>query len=174
MRRLTVHLAVALLTFIIGIAVSSLSFTFRQVPQDKRKVQENRPRLLPTTTEKSIVSSRSIARDGVESSYSTSEKYSDGTCFNQTSVFYSSPARASRELQKRLEDAVGIIKQEPVTDKEGHQVGERVLATFAPYKGASVVSAELLLTRGSEFIYTRGSSVDKMLEESHPSQPLGK
>ena len=68
-------------------------------------------------------------------------------------------------MQKRLKDAVEIIRREPVFDEKGTQVGERVVATFAPYKDSSVVWAELLWTEGSRYVSQRRSSLQSILED---------
>jgi hypothetical protein len=170
MRRLMFRLAVALLTFIIGVAVSFIWSVFHP----STRIEENRSSLLGPARQPPVVSSIGAGGGGIsagnftesESSFSTSESFSNGTTLDQTSIIYSSPERARSELQKRLKDAVEIIKREPVLDERGRQVGERVLAMFASQARASVIHAELLSTNGSEFISLSGSSINEMLEES--------
>lgn len=178
MRRLMLRLAVSLLTFIIGVTVSFVWSVFHPTT----RIEEHHSSLLEPTCQQSVISSIGAGGGGIsvsglgesESSFSTSESFSNGTTLNQTSVIYSSPERARKELQARLKDAVEIIKREPVLDERGHQVGERVMALFAPYVGASVVHAELLSTNGSEFTSLSGSSINEILEESSSARRLNR
>jgi hypothetical protein len=80
-------------------------------------------------------------------------------------VFYKSPQRANAEMQKHLKDAVEIIRREPFRDEKGVQVGELVVATFAPYKGSSVVGPELLWTEGWRYVTQRRSSLQSILDD---------
>jgi hypothetical protein len=170
MRRLMFRLAVALITFVIGLASSFIWSIFHPAA----RTEENRSTLLEPGREVSGVYLIGAGGGGIsastlgesESSFSTSESFSNGTTLNQTSVIYSSPERARKELQDKLKDAVEIVKREPVLDARGHQVGERVLAMFATQERAAVIHAEVLSTNGSEFITLSGTSINEMLEES--------
>ena len=90
---------------------------------------------------------------------------SDGTYIHQLSVFYKSPKRANAEMKKHLKDAVEIIRRQPFLDEKGVQVGEVFVATFAPYKGSSVTSPELLWTEGSRYVTQRRSSLQSILDD---------
>lgn len=170
MRRLMFRLAVALITFVIGLASSFIWSIFHPAT----RTEENRSSLLKPGREESGVYAIGAGGGGIsagnftesESSFSTSESFSNGTTLNQTSISYSSLERARSALQDKLKDAVEIIKREPVLDERGRQVGERVLAMFATYDGAFVIHAEVLSTNGSEFISLSGSSINEMLEGS--------
>jgi hypothetical protein len=164
------RLAIALITFIIGLASSFIWSIFHPAA----RIDENRSALLEPARRPSVVSSIGAGGGGIsagnftgsESSFSTYESFSNGTTLDQTSIIYSSPERARIALQDKLKGAVEIIKQEPVLDEKGRQVGERVLAMFASQERASVIHAELLSTNGSEFTSLSGSSINEMLEES--------
>jgi len=161
------RLAVALLTFIIGVGASSLWSLSHLATRVKSRIEAPLSSSPEPGKERVSVSNLSISG---ESSFSTSETFADGTTVEETSMSYSSPVTAQRELQERLEDAVEIIKREPVLNKKGQQVGERVLATFAPDFGASTVWAELLSTNGSELTTRRDPAVDKMLDDYRSTQ----
>jgi len=167
MRRLTFRLIVTLLTFIIGVTSAALWFFTHQSLSNKNKVVESSSAPIPAKRERTIVSGMAgegISKDGYPTSFAH-HKYSDGTSIHQLSVFYKSPKRANAELQKRLKEAVEIIRREPALDEKGHQIGGRVVATFAPYKGSSAVWAELLWTEGSRFVSQRRSSLESILED---------
>ena len=166
MRRLTIRLAVALLTFTVGVAAAWLWFFACQASPDELEVTEKISAPVPSRRERTIVSGMAgegISEDGYPTSFVDYE-YSDGTSIHQLSVFYKSPKRAKSELQKRLKEAVEIIRREPVLDEKGRQVGERVVATFAPYKDSSAVRAELLWTEGARYVSQRRSSLESILE----------
>jgi hypothetical protein len=171
MCRFAFRLAVALLTFTVGVAATTLWFFPRQLFSDKNKFSEKNPTPVVYSREKTLVAGtdgNGISKDGYQVAF-TDEIYSDGTSFHQISMYYNSPKRANAELQKRLEEAVEIIGREPVTDKKGHQIGERVIATFASDQDSSTVQAELLWTENSRYVSQKRSSLEEILNaiDSH-------
>lgn len=68
-------------------------------------------------------------------------------------------------MEKHLKHAVEIIRRQPFLDEKGVQVGELVVATFAPYKGSSVVSPELLWTEGTRYVAQGRSSLQSILDD---------
>lgn len=166
MRRLILRLAVAVLSFAIGIAATWLWFVSQHQSSNEIKVEESHPASAPTKQERAVVygvDGDGISEDGNRTSF-TYEEFSDGTSLDQRSVYYNSPKRATQELQKRLQDAEEIVKRETVFDEKGRQIGEKVIATFAPYKGSSAIWAELLWTEGARFISQKHSSLQSILE----------
>ncbi len=165
MHRFTLRLIIALLTFIIGVGASAAWFIVRRPFAVKSNAAA-----IPTVQdkrEKTIVggiAGEGISADGYPTSFSNHE-YSDGTSIHQMSVFYRSSKRANVELQKRIKEADAIIRREPVLDEQGRQIGERVVATFVPYKGSSVDSAELLWTEGSRYVSQKRSSLQSILND---------
>jgi len=164
MRSIVIRIGIAAITFVIGIALTSVWFFSLQhspaKPDDARDVRAR----LPAKQERTIIggfAGEGTSADGYPTSFSNDD-YSDGTYVHQLSVYYKSPKRANAEMQKHLKDAVEIIRQEPFLDRKGVQVGERVVATFAPYKGSSVVWPELLWTEGSRYVAQRRSSLQSI------------
>lgn len=165
MRRLTLRLAVALLTFNLGLsAVSLLMVTRRRAPQ-LISVEENQPvrvaRAEKRTYEQRMQASgyagKYRACFGVFSS-------SDGMNFSSTNIYFRSHARAERELRKTLRTASEIIKRELILDREGRRSGQRVVAVFAPEKGVHVAAAKVIWTDDSDFGYIHSSSLHNILE----------
>jgi hypothetical protein len=88
---------------------------------------------------------------------------SDGLDFYRRSDYFDSAVRAHAELDKALRRATTIFRREPLVDKDGRNVGERVIATF-PFNEAHYGPASLLFADGSTFRYVRGSSLHSILE----------
>ena len=101
--------------------------------------------------------------DGYKTCFTTFES-SDGMVFSSATIPYHSSKRARTGLQTKLREAVEIIKREDTFDETGRKVGKKVLATFAPYDGSSMVSAAILWTSGSHFGYVRSATLRNILE----------
>ena len=166
MRRLILRLAIAFLTFTIGIAAATLWSIYLSKPSKIVKVEKVQPTVSPIKQERTYkpagVAGSCITDAGYGCSFTGFES-SDGMTFSQMSEFYDSPKRANRKLEKKLKKATDIIKREPVYDEQGKKVGEKVIATFPPndpYNGV----AELLWTYESRFTYVSGTSLQNILE----------
>src|SRR5688500_4518991 len=153
MRRLSLRLIVALLTFCVGVTAASLWFILRRPSAERVKVGVIEPLQTPAKPERTYGPGGSagscVTKDRFPCSFTDFES-SDGMTFTQMSEFYNSPRRANRELQGRLKKATEIVKREPIFDERGKRKGEKVIATFPPddpYSGA----AEILWTDGSRF-----------------------
>jgi hypothetical protein len=101
--------------------------------------------------------------DGYRACFSTFES-SDGMVFSSATIPYHSSKRARTELETKLREAVEIIEREDTFDETGRKIGKKVLATFAPYDGSSMVSAAILCTSGSDFGYVRSTTLRNILE----------
>jgi|SRR5947209_2339771 len=161
MHRLSICLCVAVIAFILGLAAVSFRPTFRHEYAAASgnlltPVVENRTSMIDVVED-------GVTDDGFPTGRGTTTS-SDGTRFSWQWIKYKSPQHANQELQKRLEQAVEIIRREPDLDGRGRQIGERVVATFAPYKRSSIVWAELIWTSGSNFGYVKSSSLQNILE----------
>jgi hypothetical protein len=165
MPRLTFRLIVAILTFTVGVAAASLWIIFHHSSPVVRH-EETRPASpAPSPVqqkrkyERGPSAGETFTMDGYHGYFSTFYS-SDGMSFSRSCTEYNSPRRANRELQKTLRKAREIIKREPL-NKNGQQIGEKVIATFSnsPYHGA----ASLLFTDGSTFCYVSSSSLDNIL-----------
>lgn len=166
MRRLSLRLTIALLTFITGVTTASLWLMLPRSSPVEVRVEVSTPTPVPTQQGRSYGpaggAGKCATKDGFPCSFSGFES-SDGMSFSQMRVLYSSSKRANRELQRRLKGANEIIKREPFFDEQGKQTGEKVVATFpssARYNGA----AEILWTDGSRFAYISGTSLHNILE----------
>jgi hypothetical protein len=167
MRSIAIRVGIAAITFTIGIALTSVWFFSRRHSPAKLDINSDVPAQLPAKQGRTIVggmSGKGISADGYPTSFSNHD-YSDGTYIHQLSVFYKSPRQANAEMQKHLKDALEIIRQQPFLDEKGVQVGELVVATFAPYSGSSVVWPELLWTEGSRYVTQRRSSLQSILND---------
>ena len=167
MRSIVIRIGIATITFTIGIAVTSVWFFARHHSPSQSDVTLDVPAKIPAKQERTIIggiAGEGISADGHPTSFSNHD-YSDGTYIHQLSVFYKSPKRANAEMKKHLKDAVEIIRRQPFLDKKGVQVGEVFVATFAPYKGSSVTSPELLWTEGSRYVTQRRSSLQSILDD---------
>ena len=164
MRRVTFWLAVAILTFAIGVGFAALWSGFRN-SSPQASVEEKSS--APTLVEKKRIYKWTIhtsgMADGYDAAFSTFHS-TDGMKFSMMSVYYNSPRQAEREFQKRLKESIEVIKREPFLDEDGRQIGEQVIATFPSRLGASTISAELIWTRGKDLISIRSSSLENILE----------
>jgi len=163
MRRFLVGIIIGFLTFAIGVGVS-LSWMIFKWPLIW--AEDSAMHTLLRKKERTIVKGRAgegISPEGYPTSFSDME-YSDGTSIHQLSILYPSSARANEELQKRVKAADRVLRREPVLDLEGRQIGERVVATFVPFKG-SITLAELLWTENSRFVSQKRSSLQNILDD---------
>ncbi len=167
MRRLTIRATVALLTFTIGVAAAAFWFFFHQPSSNETEVIKSG--YAPTTAKQAKVivggtGGEAIRQDGQVVSF-TYHDYSDGTSVRQESWFCESAERATSELQKRLKDAVEVVRREPVLDENGRQIGERVVATFPANDNSSGVSAWVLWTKGPKYFEQRWSSLEAAVSD---------
>ena len=101
--------------------------------------------------------------DGYQACFVTFES-SDGMVFSSATIPYHSSKQARAGLEINLREAVEIIEREDTFDETGRKVGNKVLATFAPYDSSSMVSAAILWTSGSDFGYVRSAALRNILE----------
>lgn len=159
MRRYFHYITTAFVTFAVGLTCSLVLGT-----NDGMFVSQTRRFFNPS--DKSIerpkliggIAGSGISDDGYPTSFSDSD-YADGTYVHQLSIFYGSPERAASELQKRIAAASEIIRREPMLDKNGKQIGERVVAKFGSH-------AELLWTehQHGRFAIQKRRSVQDILD----------
>lgn len=161
-RRYSAYILSAVITFAIGVGCSlgvnywlfSPHWTDCGIPKFRTSLDD-----AGTQIQQSIAGS-GISDDGFPMSYFYSI-YADGTYVDQLSIYYPSSKQANSELQKRISKASEIVRQEPVLDENGGQIGERFVASFVPYQGSRASRAELLWTEhGRLVIQERGSLQD--------------
>lgn len=165
MCRLSVRLIVALFTFMIGVGAASAWFAFSHLSLVNTQHEVNIPPV-PIEQKRKYKScgaaGEAFAKDGHPASFSMLCR-SDGMSFHRWSDYFDSPQRADKELLRRLKKSTEIIKREPLFDKNGRQVGEKVVATF-PYNDPHNGPASILFTNGSTFAYAHGPSLQSVLE----------
>ena len=160
MRRLTLRLVVALLTFVIGVTAASLWFIFLRSTPMAVKLEVNSPPQAPAEPQR--IYERGPAGEATTGSFITLSS-SDGMNFTKWSVYCGTPQRAKRELQKRLKKAVEVVSREPVFDEGGQQIGEKLVALFAP-NDPDNSPASLLWTEKEELFQVETSSLQNILE----------
>lgn len=132
MQRMSIRFAVALLTFIIGLSLSSLwPFHSRPVPKPIR-VEEPPAVQLPESQSLSFRGMMDAC--GPTANYHTYES-SDGIGLSQSNEIFSSAKRANKELQRRVRLAREIIEREPKLDEHGRRIGERVVGVSSGKEG---------------------------------------
>ncbi len=165
MRRFMFRLAIAFLTFTVGVAAASFWFLSRRPNSKPKSVVESQS--TPSIAEKKRTYQWGLQASGYSGKYRAcfgAFSSSDGMKFSSTNISFGSSKRAYRELQMRLKKAIEIVKREPILDTSGHKIGERVVATFTPYKDSSVASAALIRAEGSDFVSIESSSLQNILE----------
>ena len=166
MNRFTLYLMVALLTFVLGIGAVSLWARVRySSPVTIKRTENLSSKSAPTLSGrgyKVVSSGKVLTKDGTPT-FISSWRTSDGMSFYHWREYHVSPEHAHRSLQKTLDKAVKIIKRETLFDVSGHEVGEKVIATFPPqYSEYGTVA--LLWTDGATFTYESSSSLQNILE----------
>ena len=96
---------------------------------------------------------------------------SDGMTFSTRDIYFDSSRHARLELQRRLKKAIEIVSREPLLDANGRLVGEEAVATFLPYDKGSMVSAELIVVKGTHFNSIGSSSLHNVTEYKRDRQP---
>ena len=165
MRRFMFRFVIALLTFTVGVAAASLWLISRRPNLQPKSVAENQS--TPLVAEKKRTYEWGIQASGYSGKYRAcfgSFSSSDGMKFSSTNIYFNSSKRSYRELQMSLKKAIEIIKREPILNASGHKIGERVVASFAPYKDSPVASAALIRAEGSDFVSIESSSLQNILE----------
>ncbi len=164
MRRHSLRALLALLTFAAGIAANSLWVTRRQ-DVHATSVMMRPPPAAPAEKKRTYTggSHASISIGGYGGCLNNISS-SDGMQFSKLDIYYDSSKRALKAFRENLNQSTDVIKREPLIDEQGRKVGEKAVATFAPYEGSSVVAAKLLWAEGSSFGYVESSSLQNILE----------
>lgn len=158
MPRLTLRLVAAALTFIIGVALTSLWLvgrlpSFRQIESQA---------LQPVNQELSFRLIRD--RHGPNSRYYDYEA-TDSMTLTHGRVTFPSAERANDELEYRINhypNITEILERSPKTDDNGHVVGERLVIVYTDREGGH--SAEVVWTNGDELCWIVSLSLRHVLE----------
>ena len=165
MRRFMFRFVIAFITFTVGVAAASLWLISRRPNLQPKSAAENQS--TPLVAEKKRTYEWGIQASGYSGKYRAcfgSFSSSDGMKFSSTNIYFNSSKRSYRELQMSLKKAIEIIKREPILNASGHKIGERVVASFTPYKDSPVASAALIRAEGSDFVSIESSSLQNILE----------
>jgi len=171
MRRFMFRFVIAFITFTVGVAAASLWLISRRPNLQPKSVAENQS--TPLVAEKKRTYEWGIQASGYSGKYRAcfgSFSSSDGMKFSSTNIYFNSSKRSYRELQMSLKKAIEIIKREPILNASGHKIGERVVASFAPYKDSPVASAAFIRAEGSDFVSIESSSLQNILEYEQDHQ----
>ena len=164
MYRLNLRLTVVMLTIVVGISATSLWFMYhRQSDEESPKVASGSSPIEKRTYDEIEVVAHGVTDGGLPEGHGAFTS-SDGIRFSWRRITFGSPQRARRELQKKLYEAVEIVKREAILNDKGREVGEKAVATFPVAKGSSGVSAKILWTTGSDFGYVEGPSLESILK----------
>jgi len=157
MRRLSLRLVVALVTFFLGVAIASFWLAKRCSIQPTNAVLSDE-----------MSAAHDLIRRGLEFK---NPDFIDGPGFGEefyepiqhvdVSVIYESyPSSdsANSELRARVRGAVKVFETSPYIDKKGQQVGERVVAMFSPCR-TSKREALILWTQGDTLVTVEAPSL---------------
>ena len=185
LNRLLVGIAAVILVVISGACVTR---TNQPATKARSNSPENKnPIQLATMSAReyqSIAAGDGTTKEGFRFAISGLES-SDGMKFSRLTVYFDMPTvgrrgltkieqekRAREELEKQLQITVEIVWREPLFDRAGLLVGEKVIAKFPPrYKEFG--GSTLLWRRGSSYGYVASSSLENVLayERDVFSQP---
>jgi hypothetical protein len=160
MRRFTLRFIIALLTFIIGVTAVSLWFVLRHSSLGFFNQAVNPP--VQTLVKSERTYQRGAAGQSTEGSFITLIS-SHGMSFTKWTVYCRTPQLATKELQKRLNKATEIISREPVLDKGGQQVGEKILVGYS-VRYPNVRDASLIWTEKEWLYQVDSSTLQNILE----------
>jgi hypothetical protein len=162
MRRLSLRLIVALLTFIIGVAISGWWLSHHRTLPKSVQITESD---VIDEPERQPPGFPEMHACGPTANFHTYES-PDGVLISQSNEGFSSLKRANRELQKRLRIATEIIERGPYLDDNGRRVGKRVVAVSSGKEGQQ--RAFILWTDGEILSSIEASSLRHVLEfEKH-------
>jgi len=130
----------------------------------KEQQTTNKPQTTPdqATEFNELTSVKGTTKDGAPYSAQIFES-PDGVRVSVTRENRDSPARADKELHRRIEKALEIIDRGTKVDQKGHTSGQRVVARFAK-SGSSESEAAILWTDGSQLYSIASSSLTVALE----------
>lgn len=132
MQRVSIRIAAALLTFTVGLALSS-SWLFHSRPILNPIKSEQPFEVQPFELQPLSFSGMAHAC-GPTANYHSYES-SDGIAISESNEIFPSAKRSNKELQKRVRLAVEIIEREPKLDENGRRVGERVVGISSVKEG---------------------------------------
>ena len=161
MRRISLRLAVALLTFTAGVVAVALWFSIQtHRPQSETQgIHTPQAALEPTEpfTRVGHMSAMTLDHGCVNSETYTA---ADGTLLSFSREDYGSLARAAKELRRKIKRAQRVVERTPVNDETGRQTGERVVVLW----GEDGARASVLWTRDSESFSISADSLERALE----------
>jgi hypothetical protein len=168
MKRLTLRLSIAFLTFIISfIAVWLMGFFHKaETPMPATSNPSNAVyEVMPVTREqlrRFTPTIRGHSR-GNTPSYTQGYKTSDGQETSEGSIGYETPALARRELNERLATASRIVERVRRYENRFGERGERIVLVYPPDETGKE-RASILWFGGTHLLYIDAPSLDLALE----------
>ncbi len=161
MRRVTLRLVIALLTFAVGVVAAALWLSLRYPQVAKPDVQIHLVEVAPAPAFVQVGGMSVLTDKGCINS--ETYRAADGSQVSFSLWSHRSPAQATRELRRELKGVERIIEQTLVKDESGKRVGERMLVLWQPNaRGRARVS--VLWTRGHESYSINGESLEQTLK----------
>jgi hypothetical protein len=159
MKRFSIRIVVAILTFIIGVGLVSIWLINRRSDSESQTVAVQTPEINLSETEKPLEFRALLyadLTDGVSHLYESS----DGVKISFTSKIFRSVTRARRELENKIRGAE-IIERTPKIIKE-QRVGERVVVILAA-DSSGQRRACIFWTYNDALIWIESTSLDHLL-----------
>ena len=161
MRHNLKKLAIALLTFAVGVIAAALwlSIHTRHPQPEIHSVQFPQATLEPAEPFTLVggISAMTLDHGCVNSD---TYRAADGSHLSFSQENYRSPAQATRELRRKTQQAKRVVERTPVKDETGRKVGERVVVLW----GTDGTRASVLWTRERESLSIHADSLERALE----------
>jgi hypothetical protein len=159
MRRITIRLIVAVLTFVIGIGLTTFWFLNRH--SQPKSMLEVESAAADDLIKQNIEFQSLSTADGIilNGGNFASQAYqsSDGVKVSDSQEGYPSSERAKEAFNERLKNAVMILERNR-KNEDGLEMGERVVGIFA-YGGSKEKVASIIWLKGSAFYSISSSSL---------------
>ena len=161
MKRNLLRLAVALLTFAVGVTAAALWLPrYIRHPQPASHVVI--PPQAPLEPTEPFTRVGHLSAMTLDHGCVNSETYqaADGSYLSFSQESFSSPAQAAKELRRKIKQAARVVERTPVTDEAGRQIGQRVVVLW----GADETRASVFWTRESQSLSLQADSLEQALE----------
>jgi hypothetical protein len=164
MKRIAFRLAIALLTFTVGVATAALWLSINAGwPYAETHIVVAPPTPSEPAEPFTFVGGTSALTLDHGDINSELYKAADGSQVSYSRESYRSPARAVRELRGELKDAERVIEQSPVKDESGERIGERVVVLWRA-NTRCWARTSVLWTRGGKSYSINAESLERALE----------
>ncbi|MBI3653115.1 MAG: hypothetical protein HY231_18970 [Acidobacteria bacterium] len=128
MQRRIAYPIIAVITFSLGVGLIHLCAFVQSKLIESSELHEHFILLAPPPVRPRFAPTFRACKPGWVQGYVSS----DDEAFSESGNQYPSPAKATQELQKWLQEAEHIVERTPRLDTKGKKIGERVVAIFPP------------------------------------------